>query len=103
MARIPVIYPENCTGCGICELVCSARYGSYNPKKSHVTLLRNDKCNINIPTFNVKCDLCQGISSEPKCEKFCPFDAIKFIDQWVAVAMRKEVRITGFPAPIVRG
>lgn len=31
-----------CTGCKICELICSmAKHGEYNPKKSHIRILRN--------------------------------------------------------------
>ncbi|MFQ6111969.1 MAG: 4Fe-4S binding protein, partial [Nitrospinota bacterium] len=32
-----MVDPENCTACGICELICSfEHHGQYNPKKSYI-------------------------------------------------------------------
>lgn len=68
--KILVIEPENCTGCRICELVCSwYHYKEFNPKRSRITVLRNYELGINIPLTCQQCEV-------PLCEASCPTGAI---------------------------
>jgi len=62
--------PEKCTGCGICELVCSAvKEGGFNPLLSRIRAIRIE------PFMNmaIACRLCE----DPKCVKSCPRKALK--------------------------
>lgn len=56
-----VIDPKKCTGCGECFAACPWDM-----------IVKNEETNI----FS-KCDLCGG---DPQCVKYCPADAISFVD-----------------------
>ena len=93
------VNPQICDGCGVCELVCSARgRNSFNPKKSRIKIIKNyfdfnsavvcyqcenhlcvDSCKFdafvefddNIFKIDVeKCNLCT------ECVKACPYHAV---------------------------
>jgi len=105
LKRVPVVKPENCIGCRICELICSSRKGeSYNPRKSAVRVIKNDDFNVNIPVFLMTCDECETVNPpKPRCEKFCPMKAIRLVDATEAALLRKSTTIGEFPAPRIRG
>lgn len=105
MKRIPVVNPEDCTGCRICELICSSRKtGSYNPRNSAVKVLKNNDFNVNIPVFLMNCDECETASPpEPRCEKFCPMKVIRLVGAREAALLRKSNTIGQFPAPRIQG
>ncbi len=79
MKRLSVI-PERCSGCRICELVCTEQHFHVNnPKKAAirvVALYPNPV--IRAPIVCRQCD-------DPECAKACPVDAIKINDGLVTI------------------
>ncbi len=71
MAKRLVVIPEKCSGCKICEVVCSIhRFGVNNPKKSAIrVMVLYPHPVIRMPIF---CNQCR----EPKCQENCPTEAI---------------------------
>jgi Fe-S-cluster-containing hydrogenase component 2 len=68
--RFVVSDPEKCTGCRICELVCSAvKEKGFNPLLSRIRTVRVDNSLLNM---SVSCRLCK----EPTCVKSCPRKAL---------------------------
>jgi len=64
-----VIDPEKCTGCRICELVCSFHHTKeFNPKRARIAVLRNEETGINIPMVCQQCEV-------PLCQEACPTGA----------------------------
>ena len=63
--------PERCSGCRLCELVCSARKnpGMTNPKKSRIQIDIEHRENRNIPKVCIQCD-------PHPCFEACPAGAI---------------------------
>ena len=96
MGKTLIVDGEKCTGCRVCELICSmVRSGEYNPQKSCIKVLRNMELDVNIPVIEVACDFCG------KCTEWCFPGAIKFVDLAEAAIMRKEAKIGCFPAPVI--
>jgi len=61
---------EKCTGCRICEIVCSStREGLYAPKVSRVRLVQNEEKGFDCP---IACKLCE----KPPCVAACPTKAL---------------------------
>ena len=101
-----VIYvdPERCTGCKVCEMVCSLYHeNEVNPTKSRVYVITWEHEGIDIP---VVCQHCE----DPPCEKACPTNAI-FRDSQTGAVLIKEEKCIGcrmcisacpFGAPSVR-
>ena len=59
-----------CTGCRICELVCSSKkYGFYDPKNARIEIATEHNGLASIPRLCQQCE-------EPFCLKSCPFNAI---------------------------
>lgn len=86
---------DRCTGCSICELICSmTKQGECNPKKSYIKVMRNKETDINIPILSVECDFCG------KCVECCPSKVLKFVSLQEAALMRKEVKLGSFPLPL---
>jgi len=96
LEKMLVFYGDRCTGCKICELICSmAKHGEYNPKKSYIRILRNWEMDVNIAALDLNCDFCH------KCVAWCPTGAIKFVDQNQAAILRKKNQIGVFAAPLI--
>lgn len=96
MEKVLIIDGEKCTGCRVCELICSsAKSGEYNPEKSRIKVLRNMELDVNIPVISPKCDFCG------KCTEWCFTKAISFVSWEEAAILRKKTKIGHFPAPIV--
>lgn len=95
MGKALIVDAEKCTGCCVCELICSSyHYGEYNPKKSFIKIFKNEEMCINIPLLSVRCDLCNG---EEMCTKWCPERILTFTP-WNEVAkQRKDMKIGRFP------
>ncbi len=56
-----VVNPQNCSGCGICELTCSFHNGpdrSFQPSVSHIRVVRTDGLNRFHPEFSEQCNGC---------------------------------------------
>lgn len=74
MSLCLVPYPENCTGCRFCELVCSLSHDKVvNLKKARLRIVRKDIIN-DIP---VVCAQCTN-QEEECCANVCPEKAISF-------------------------
>ena len=69
MRKIITIDQEKCTGCGVCELICSAlKEKTFNKKLSRVRVVNlGDKID-----FALTCRFCEN----PRCVKFCPRKAL---------------------------
>lgn len=70
MGKMLVIDIDKCTGCGVCELVCSFKHhDEFNPVKSRIHVTTFWQQEIAIP---VVCQQCE----EAWCAKICPAGAI---------------------------
>lgn len=67
----PVVADESkCTGCRICEMVCSfAHNRNFNPRRSRISILRNEESGTNIPKVCRQCE-------KPLCIEACPNEVI---------------------------
>jgi len=67
-----MIDPSRCTGCLICELRCSLRFGkAFNPSLAKIRIRRLvGRENEYEISFTTECDNC-GI-----CARFCPYGAL---------------------------
>ena len=96
MEKVLIVDGEKCTGCKVCELICSmVRTGEYNPQKSCIRVLRNMELDVSIPVIDATCDFCG------KCTEWCFQEAIKFVDYEEAALIRKEAKIGCFPSPVI--
>lgn len=70
MGKMIVTDVEKCTGCGLCELMCSFKHiGEFNPVKSRIHKHVFWKQAIAIPVVCYQCE-------EPWCARICPAGAI---------------------------
>ncbi len=96
MKKVLIVDGDKCTGCQVCELICSmVRSGEYNPSKSSIKVLKNREMGVNIPVIGVACYSCG------KCADWCFDQAIRFVSFEEAFILMKEAKIGCFPAPIV--
>ena len=96
MDEVLIVDSKKCTGCRICELVCSmAKQRAYNPRKSFIRLLKNREMDVNIVALSIKCDFCR------KCIEWCPPKALTFSSSEEAAIARKENRPGICIAPII--
>jgi len=83
-----ITFPERCTGCQICELVCSfEKNRSFNPKRSRITILKDEELGVSIP---VTCRHC----TTPLCMEACPTGALH-INDGIGVVVFDEGRCIG--------
>ena len=95
MEKVLIVDTDKCTGCRICELVCSmAKQGEFNPRKSFIRVTRNKEIDFNMVTSGVNCDFCG------ECVKWCIFRAIKFVDLQEAIVNWKGIKVGTLPAPL---
>lgn len=79
--------PERCTGCRICELVCSGvNEKAFNPLFSRIRMIQ-------VKPFARKAIACH-FCEHPKCVKSCPRKALK-IDEKTGVILVNEERCNG--------
>ena len=79
--------PEKCTGCKICELVCSAvNEDEFNPLLSRIRTVRLEA----ILNTSLTCRLCD----EPTCVRVCPRKALSQ-DEETGLIIVDEDRCTG--------
>ena len=72
MAKILAVIPELCSGCRICELICSIEhFGVNNPKKSAVRVL------VTYPHPVVRMPIICNQCKVPVCADACPVGALK--------------------------
>lgn len=85
MKKILMVNPQLCTGCRICELVCSlSRDGECNPLKSCIRVLKLAEEGIDIPGVCQQCET-------PLCADVCPVDAISRDLYTGALIIREEI------------
>ena len=83
--------PDICTGCGICELMCSFYHeGMQAPALARLQVVNDpftsDHARIRMQTIGWKagkkvaleCDLCRGREAGPICVEYCPAHALGF-------------------------
>lgn len=81
--------PEKCTGCGICELVCSAvKDGAFNPLLSRIRMVRTE------PFFLINMSIACRLCEDPKCVRSCPKKALR-ADEETRVIIVDEDRCDG--------
>ncbi|MFC1943272.1 4Fe-4S dicluster domain-containing protein [Chloroflexota bacterium] len=60
-----------CSGCRICEMVCSIRHeGVVNPARSRIRVFQHERVLLDVP---VVCQQCES----PPCAAVCPVNAIR--------------------------
>ena len=68
---------EACTGCRMCELVCSFHHKQvFSPELSSIKVSRNNRTSEIGLSIDNTCDLCQG-EEQPQCIKSCCFGALE--------------------------
>ena len=95
--KVLIFDAEKCTGCKVCELVCSmGKHGEYNPQKSCIKILRNWEMDVNVAALDLHCNFCN------ECVDWCGSKAIRFVAFEEAAALRKSNRMGIFPVPLLR-
>ena len=90
--------PALCTGCRLCELVCSQiNTGEYNPDRSIIKILSHPDLGSNIVTLYKRSCKCANGSEE--CTAICNVGAIRFVDdEYIPIKLKEE---TWLAAPIL--
>lgn len=92
-----ILSADECTGCRVCELVCSIeKQAEYNPKKSFIKVLSNSEFSVFLPVLKRECDFCG------KCIEMCPTGALAIADLGQAAIIRLKSKIGRFPIPVVK-
>ncbi len=72
-SRTIITFPQNCTGCLICQLTCSFNYEEiFNPSLAKIIIRRSSKEGISYE-IDYKAD-CRGCGL---CAKSCPFGTLE--------------------------
>jgi len=72
MTNYIAINYASCTGCKVCEMVCSlVKEGESNPAKARVQVYRKEQNGL-VTAIPVVCQRCE----EPACQAACPTEAI---------------------------
>ena len=70
MGKVLAFNTDRCTGCGLCELICSLVHTqTCNPARSRIRILRMEEKGVNIQTFCQQCE-------DAACIAACPVSAI---------------------------
>lgn len=73
---------SKCTGCRLCELVCSLRHeGTCNPRRSRIRV-RRESLRLDLPEVCIQCE-------ERSCTKACPHQAL-IEDERGAIRVKEE-------------
>ena len=97
MDKAFIVNGDRCTGCRVCELVCSmARSGEYNPVHACIKIMKHSELDVNIPVIRQACNYCG------KCTQWCFVEAIEIVSLPEAAIVRKNEKIGRFPAPVMR-
>ncbi|MDT3701253.1 MAG: hypothetical protein RO469_17780 [Thermincola sp.] len=64
------VFPEHCTGCRACQMICSYTYeNGFQPLKAYITVEEKDSAHFKI-TFDSRCKNC-GL-----CANYCAIGAL---------------------------
>ncbi|MFX0170831.1 MAG: 4Fe-4S dicluster domain-containing protein [Candidatus Hodarchaeota archaeon] len=70
MQKFLFVNPEKCSGCRICETVCSLHHEKVcNPGRARVQVIKWESIGLYIPIICHQCDV-------PICEEVCPMSAV---------------------------
>ncbi len=70
MAKVIMIDYEKCTGCRLCELVCSVKHeGVSNPARSRIQIVKWEMKGLYVPMVCLHCE-------SPICQTICPVEAV---------------------------
>ena len=96
MEKVLVVDVDKCTGCRICELVCSMMHnqGGSNPTKSYIRVMRNEDFDVNIPILSPEC------TQEGLCVEYCMPRALEFVPTGEAAIIRKRTKLGRVPLPL---
>ena len=87
MEKMLIVDHEKCTGCRLCELVCSVKHTRVsNPSKSRVSIMKWDMDGFYLPM------VCQHCQDAP-CMAVCPKDAISRDDELDCVTINYDLCI----------
>lgn len=87
MQKMILINPKVCTGCRVCESLCSLVHdGEINPSRSRIRIIRWEIKGIDIPVTCQQCD-------EAPCQEACPTKAIRRNPITKAVETKEELCI----------
>jgi Fe-S-cluster-containing dehydrogenase component len=85
--RFVVADPEKCTGCRLCEMVCSAvKEGEFNPLLSRIRTVQLDV----VVSTSLACRLCEN----PTCVRSCPRKALS-VDEKTGTILVDEEKCSG--------
>lgn len=110
-----VVNESRCTGCRLCELICSAvKVGEFKPTSSRIKIISDSRIGISSPRVCLQCEeaWCQDVCadnaikrnpitgaitiSEEKCSgcrqciDACPYGCIEF-DDWAGIAIKCDL------------
>jgi carbon-monoxide dehydrogenase iron sulfur subunit len=87
MDKALIFSPDQCTGCGLCEMVCSLGHTeTCNPARSRIRILRMEEKGVIIQTFCQQCE-------DPACIAACPVSAINHSESTGAIEIDPELCI----------
>lgn len=79
-----LVNPSLCTGCRLCELVCSLRHEKqFNPERSRIRILKVERSGLDVPITCLHCN-------PAYCIKVCPTGAMVRDEETGAVVIRSE-------------
>ena len=85
MEKILFVDPEKCTGCKVCELICSLHHeNEINPMKSRIHVISWEDEGIDVPMVCQQCET-------PMCEAVCPAHATYRDPQTGAMLINEEI------------
>lgn len=85
MQKILFVDPEKCTGCRLCENVCSIFHEKVsNPSRARIHIVKWENAGLYIPMVCQQCDT-------PICETVCPMGAISRDEKTGALLINYEL------------
>ena len=87
MKKSLVADQEKCTGCRLCEMVCSVnKHGASDPCNSRIHIIKWENEGFYLPMFCQHCD-------EPLCEAVCPVNAVERNEELGSLSVNHEACI----------
>jgi len=84
--KIIAVNPDKCTGCRICEAICSFQhFERVNPALSRFWVTKNEESGFDFPALCLHCE-------DPLCVEACPIGAIEKKENGVAVIDQTHCR-----------